>query len=115
MKYEVTIKGTLPTILTDSKGEDYITLACVCTEAIILDTNLDYQSVDASYIDDGDLDITIRKIIWRAEPLTVGEMEDEELQIIDEELIHALIVIPFTLQLHLKHLTITDVKLVSED
>lgn len=115
MKYEVTINGTLPTALTDSKGEDYIKLACECAEAIILDTNIDYQSVDASYVDDGDLDITIRKIITMPEPPTVGKMQDEERRSFDNELSHALYVIPFSLQDHLKYLTITDVKLVLED
>lgn len=115
MKYEVTINGTLPTALNYSNSDDCINLACDCAEAIILDTNLAYQSVEASYVDDGDLDITIRKIITMPEPPTVGKMQDEERRSFDDELSHALSVIPFSIQGHLKYLTITDVKPVLED
>ena len=109
MKYEVTIKGTLPTFL-NYDSEESIQLACDCVEEYIKAyTKYAYESVEASYVGDGDLTITIRKIITSTEPPTVGEMEDEDRRSISIELLPALNVIPFTSECYLQNLRITKV------
>lgn len=116
MKYEVTIVGTLPTFLNYENSEDCIQLACVCIEDNIKAyTKYAYESVEASYEGDGNFTITIRKIITRTEPPTVGEMEDDDRRSIGCELIPALLVTPFATRCNLHNLAITDVKPVLED
>lgn len=116
MRYEVTIKGTLPTFLNHRNSEDCINLACVCAEEIIKAiTNYSFESIKASYEGDGELTITIRKTITRTKPPTVGEMEDEEIWAIDDEFFPAIIVMPFAKHGFLQNLTITGVTPVLED
>lgn len=117
MKYEVTIKGTLPTALNNSNSDDCINLACDCTAAIIMlyanssyqSVEAIYQSVQARYVCDGYFTITIRKTITRREPPIVGEMEDNERCTLERELGLALYSLPFSTESRLENPIITKV------
>ena len=116
MKYEVTIKGTLPTNLSNYKSNDCLDLACQCTEAtIMLAADYAFLSVEARYVGGGDLTVSIRRLITKTEPPTVGEMQFEEQDAFEREILTALCALPFSMQDCLDNLRITEVTPLPED
>ena len=116
MEYEVTIQGTLPTTLSNNLSLETIDLACDCTAAMImLGVNYTYLSVEARYVGDGDLIVTIRRRITTTEPLTVGEMQPEVRNPIETELSSALCAPSFSHQDWLDNMRITEVTPLPED